>query len=144
MYGPDSIIQTVTSRDAQHLFTSFRWFLAWAVPGLLLPAGLLFLPFGSMLFWPLAGLGIALLVRRHRPTGPEPFGLLLGIAAWGFLVAYGNRNSTPCQGPSATNCHGVPPEPFLIAAVGLVATAIVGFAVLFLTLGRTGSRAMRQ
>lgn len=116
----------------------FWWLLAWMIPGFFLPGGFLFLPFGALVFWPLAGIAAALLIYLHRPRGPEVMGILLGPAVWSLAIAYFNRDSVPCPerqfirlepGETTFSCGGVAPEPFLIAGVVLVVVALGGAAI---------------
>lgn len=121
------------------------WYLAWTIPGILLPGFFLFLPFGALIFPPIVLLAALLLTKLHRTRGPEILGVLLGIGLWGFLVAYFNRDSNPCpeSGFSVStrpgesfSCGGVAPEPFLIAGVLLALTSILGAATWMLILQR--------
>lgn len=124
----------------------FAWFLAWAIPGLLLPGFFLLLPIGALIITPLVLLIAALLIHLHRPSGPEVLGVLLGVGLWGFAIAYFNRNSTCPQsgfgspsstsvtvtlrlGESSSSCFGVAPEPFLLVGALLVLFAILGAGI---------------
>jgi hypothetical protein len=136
---------------SDHYTPIFWWLLLWTVPGLLLPAGLLFLPFGAMIFWPLTTFAVALLIKLHRPRGPEVLGVLVGIAAWAFTVAYFNRDSVPCSESGAVHlrsgesfsCGGVAAEPFLIAGIALTFVALSGAAISSVLIGSADRRRRR-
>jgi hypothetical protein len=124
------------------------WFVPWMIPGLLLPGFFMFLPFGALIFPPLAVLTAVLLIRVRRPRGPEVLGILGGVSLWGFAVAYFNRDSNPCNpsGSSVTlqpgesySCGGVSPEPFLLVGAILLAVAIFGAAAWTIGLAAKGS-----
>lgn len=114
------------------------WFLAWTIPGLLLPGFFMFLPFGALIFPSVAFLAAALLFKLHRPKGPEVLGALLGIGTWGFAIAFFNRDSNPCSQSGSVSvtlqpgesyaCGGVAPEPFLLIGALLAVISVLGAA----------------
>lgn len=133
----DSLSESVAPKmSANESLRISVWFLAWTIPGLLLLGVFVFLPFGAMVFPGLAALAALVLIYLHRPKGPELLGILLGVAMWGFAIAYFNRDSIPCpQSVSVTvtlkagetsSCGGVAPIPFLIFGVVLASVSVLG------------------
>ena len=114
----------------------WKGFLAWALAGgVLLFAVLSGLSIGVFLL-PLAVVGLVLVVRRVR-AWPEISGTGAGFGVLCFLIAFLNRDYTPCpKGPITLSpgagefeCGGFDPVPWLVAGLALVVLSSLAYAL---------------
>jgi hypothetical protein len=118
-------------------WTGWRAFAAWGVSGALL--GLSFLGAASigLFVFPFTLLA-AFVTLRRASRWPEAVGVVGGAGAVFLLLAFLNRNYTPCSesstltiGPGETSatCGGFDPLPWLIVGLALVGASLVGYAL---------------
>jgi hypothetical protein len=115
----------------------WKAFVAWALAGALVvfaflsgfSIGLFVLPLAGVVLW---------IVARRTSAWPEVFGVGAGAGALCLLVAFLNRDYTPCpEGPitlapgqTSFECGGADPVPWLVAGVALVAGSVLAYFLL--------------
>ncbi len=115
-----------------------RWFAVWALAGALctlsylgaMTIGVLVFPFALVaVFW----------AARRAPT-IDAIGFVAGVGTTLLLVAFVNRDHTPCppgglnipaDAPRGTSvsCGGMDPMPWFVAGLAVVTSSVLAYAV---------------
>ena len=117
-----------------------RWkgwtaFAAWGVSGALLSLSFLGAASVGLFLFPFALLAVFVTSRRAS-RWPEAVGVVGGAGAVFLVVAFLNRNYTPCSesgaltiGPGETSatCGGFDPLPWLMVGLALVTASLLGY-----------------
>jgi hypothetical protein len=107
----------------------WRWFAAWYVAGAVftfsfitgLSIGLLVLPAAAvLLIW----------VAWFAPRPAEALGFVAGIGLILFLVAFQQRDYTPCPPDASPNCGGFDPAPGFLAGIFVTMLPLLSYVLL--------------
>jgi hypothetical protein len=117
-------------------WTGWTAFVAWSAVGALLvfsflsgfSIGLFILPFALIAI---------LLVATHASGWPEAIGVIAGAGAVSLLIAFLNRDYSPCPesgvltvpaGETSAECGGFDPMPWLVGGIILIGFSITAHA----------------
>ena len=119
----------------------WRWFAGWSVAGALFTFSVLTGFSIGLFIMPVAAV-LLILVAWNSPRSTEALGFINGIGVPLLLVAFLNRDFTPCPTDgiiylpagsppgSSASCGGLDPVPWLITGIVVSALALLSYAAL--------------
>ena len=114
----------------------WRALIEWAVGFALVSLVMIGAMTIGMFILPFAAIALGFAGARDRAWPEAPTGALVGVGAACLLIAYINRDYSPCPtGPMRLahgeyfSCGGLDPHPWLNVGLLLIASGIIGYVV---------------